>query len=370
MQKDITIYDIAEQLKISATTVSRALNNNPRINAKTREKVKQLAESLGYRHNTLAANLRKQQTKTIGVILHEVNSYFSTSVLAGIEKITTPEKFDILITHSDESSIREIANVKNLLNKRVDGIIVSLAMDTQNIDHFDPVFEREIPLVFFDRVIPDAKCTKVVIDNFQGGYDATRHLISQGCKRIAHITADLVRNVYNDRYQGYLKALKDNKIKFDKDLVKICGLNKAETTEAVTRMLEQKPDAFFIPSDFAAAVCMEILHNKGIRVPEDIAVFGFNNDMLSDLITPKLSTIDYPGLLMGEVAAKELIERIKLKRKNKNIKDQTITIPTEIILRESSIRKTPVLPKPTAAKKAKTATATGKASGTKKTVKK
>lgn len=344
MQKDITIYDIAQQLNISATTVSRALNNNPRINAKTRERVKQLAEQLGYRHNTLAANLRKQQTKTIGVILHEVNSYFATSVLAGIEKVTTPEKFDILITHSAESAEREIANVKNLMNKRVDGIVVSLAMNTKSTEHFTPVFDREIPLVFFDRVITDANCTKVVIDNFQGGYDATSHLIGQGCKRIAHITADLVRNVYNDRYKGYLKALKDNKIKFDKNLVKICGLNMTETAEAVTQMLDQKPDAFFIPSDFAAAVCMEILHNKGIRVPEDIAVFGFNNDILSDLVTPKLSTIDYPGLLMGEMAAKALIEQIQLKRKNKIMKDHIITIPTEIILRESTLRKRTDLP--------------------------
>lgn len=339
MQKEITIYDIAERLGVSATTVSRALNDNPRINKKTREKIHALAQELGYRHNTLAANLRKQQTKTIGVILHEVNSYFATSVLAGIEKVTTPEHFDILITHSAETAEREKANVKNLINKRVDGIIVSLAMHSHEIEHFSPVFERELPLVFFDRVLQGADCTKVVIDNYQGGYDATRHLIGQGCKRIAHITGDLDLNVYMDRFKGYQKALKDHKVKFDKELVKVCGLNKAETTQAVTEMLEHKPDAFFIPSDFAAAVCIEILHNKGFNVPQDIAVFGFNNDMLSDLITPKLSTIDYPGFLMGEMAAKTLIEQIKLRRKNKNVKDHTIVIPTEIILRESSIRK-------------------------------
>jgi len=339
MQKEITIYDIAERLGVSATTVSRALNDNPRINKKTREKVHQMARELGYRHNTIAANLRKQQTKTIGVILHEVNSYFATSVLAGIEKVTTPENFDILITHSAETAVREKANVKNLINKRVDGIIVSLAMHSHDTEHFTPIFEREIPLVFFDRVLQSAACTKVVIDNFQGGYDATNHLIAQGCKKIAHITGDLGLNVYMDRFKGYQKALKDHKIKFNKDLVKVCGLNKAETTQAVTEMLEQKPDAFFIPSDFAAAVCMEILRNKDVRIPQDIAVFGFNNDMLSDLITPKLSTIDYPGFLMGEMAAKTLIEQIKLRRKNKNVKDHTIVIPTEIILRESSVRK-------------------------------
>ena len=339
MQKEITIYDIAERLGVSATTVSRALNDNPRINKKTRETIHALAKELGYRHNTLAANLRKQQTKTIGVLLHEVNSYFATSVLSGIEKVTTPENFDILITHSAESAEREKANIKNLLNKRVDGIIMSRAMNAKTSDHYAPIFEREVPVVFFDRVLDDAECTKVLIDNYQGGYDATKHLISQGCKRIAHITANQDLNVYFDRFKGYKQALKDHKIKFEEDLVAVCSLSKAETSEAVLKLLEQKPDAFFISGDFSAAVCIELLHNKGIRVPEDIAVFGFNNDMLSDLITPKLSTINYPGFLMGETAAKTLLEQIKLKRKNKSFKDHTIMIPTEIILRESSIRK-------------------------------
>src|ERR1700761_449901 len=184
MDREVTIYDIAAKLKISATTVSRGLNNNPVINSKTREKIHLAAKELGYQHNTLASSLRKNESKTIGVLLHEVNSNFATSLLAGIERITTAQHYDLLIAHSAEDYEKEKANAKNLLNKRVDGLIVSLALSTQDIQHFCPFFERNIPVVFFDRVVNDAKCTKVVIDNLQCGYDATKRLISKGYKRI------------------------------------------------------------------------------------------------------------------------------------------------------------------------------------------
>ncbi|UAY50858.1 LacI family DNA-binding transcriptional regulator [Ferruginibacter albus] len=334
MDKEVTIYDIAEKLNISATTVSRGLNNNPVINSKTREKIHAIAKDLGYRHNTIASNLRKQQSKTIGVLLHEVNSNFSTSVLAGIEKTASAAGYDLLIAHSAEDSTKEKANTKNLLNKRVDGLIVSLALNTQETDHFDFFFERKIPVVFFDRVITNSKCTKVVIDNFKCGYDATFHLLKKGYKKIAHITANLTRNVYYDRLEGYKQALKEKKISFNEDLVKICSLDKEATIEAVEELLKSKPDAFFITNDFAAAVCINLLHERGLNIPKDIAVFGFNNDVLCDLITPKLSTIEYPGMQMGEVAAKELIRQIKSNNIPK--KTKTITIPSKLIIRESA----------------------------------
>ncbi|ANI88791.1 LacI family transcriptional regulator [Arachidicoccus ginsenosidimutans] len=340
MHKEITIYDIAKKLGISATTVSRGLNDNPLINKKTREKIHQTAKELGYRHNTIASNLRKRHSKTIGILLHEVNSYFVTAVLAGIEKVATAEQYDLLITHAGEDSIREIANTKNLLNKRVDGVIVSLTLSTRDIAHFNPFFERNIPVVFFDRVPGDANCSKVVIDNFKCGELATKHLIEQGCKKIAHITADLTRNVYNDRFEGYKKALEEHHIKFNKKLLQICNVsNKEETIAAVDKLLGQKPDAFFITNDFAAAVCIDVLHKKGLRVPEDIAVFGFNNDLIGDLITPRLSTIDYPGKQMGEVAAHELIKQLKSVDRHKKTSFKSIVIPSKMIIRESSLKK-------------------------------
>ena len=336
--REITIYDIAEQLNISAATVSRGLNNSPLVSKRTRDKIHKIAKEMGYRPNAIASNLRRQRSKTIGILLHELHSNFVVSVLAGIEKITTSEQYDLLITHSNEEYLREIANTKNLLNKRIDGLMVSLSLDTKNIDHFMPFFERNIPVVFFDRVPGESPCIKVVIDNLKCGYDATEHLIKQGCKRIAHITADLNRNVYNDRFEGYKNALKKHRLAFDKDLVEICDLGKDATRNAVKKLLKQKPDAFFITNDFAAAVCIEMLGQQGIKVPQDIAVFGFNNDAICELITPKLSTIDYPGVTMGELAAQELIMQIKLQDAHKNAPIKTILVPTSTIIRSSSLK--------------------------------
>ncbi|MGF7232429.1 LacI family DNA-binding transcriptional regulator, partial [Arachidicoccus sp.] len=293
----------------------------------------------GYQHNTIASNLRNRQTKTIGVIVQVLNSDFITSVLTGIEEGITKDHYDILIMNSAESGIREVANAKSLLNKRVDGVIASLALTTKNIDHFTPFFARKIPVVFFDRVIQEVPSTKVIIDNFNAGYDATAHLIAEGCTRIAHITADLQRNVYNERFLGYKKALKDNGIIFKDKLVKICKADKSEIIESVELLLKQKPDAFFVTNDFSAAVCMQVLHRKGFKIPEDIAVIGFNNDAICDLITPNLSTVNYPGILMGETAATELINQMKLKHDKENMVDKTIVIPSEIVIRASSLKK-------------------------------
>lgn len=338
MQKEVTIYDIAERLGVTASTVSRGLNNSPRVTKKTRDEIHKTATEMGYQHNTIASNLRKRQTKTIGVIVHRLDSYFITCVLTGIEKIINKAHYDILIMNSAESGVREVANAKSLLNKRVDGVIVSLALNTKNIDHFTPFLDRKIPVIFFDRVMPEVNCTKVIIDNFSSGYEATAHLIAGGRKRIAHITADLQRNVYKERFLGYKRALNDNGIIYKEKLVKICNAEKSEIVEAVEQLLKQKPDAFFVMNDFSAAICIQVLHKKGFKVPEDIAVMGFNNDILGDLVVPKLSTLDYPGELMGEIAATELINQMSLKHNRENIVDKTIVIPSEIIIRESTLK--------------------------------
>jgi len=340
MEKQVTIYDLARALNLSTATISRALDNSPLVKPPTREKIRAMAEKMGYRQNLIASNLRKQQSRTIGVLLHEVNSYFATSVLSGIEKITTKEKYDILIAHSGEDGAREVANTRNLFNKRVDGLIVSLAMTTSDTGHFDPFFEQGIPVVFFDRVIKKMPCSKIVIDNLKAGYQATTHLLDQGYRRIAHITASLERNVYEDRFKGYKKALADHNILFNPDLVATCSLNREDTLEAVDKLQEQNPDAFFITNDFAAAVCIDALQQKGIRIPGDMGVIGFNNDILGSLISPKLSTIDYPGIQMGETAAQTLIEKIKTKKNGKaSMESKNITIPSTLVIRESTGKK-------------------------------
>ena len=193
--KDITIYDIAEKLNISVATVSRALKDDPVVSKKTKKKIFELVDKIGYRTNHYARNLRTQQTNTIGVIVHELKSSFITSVLAGIEKVTTEAGYDLIITHSSESYIKEAANAKNLFHKRVDGLLASLSFDTRDLDHFQPFIDKGVPVMFFDRVEQDNNNTVVIIDNNRCGYLATQHLIEQGCKRIAHSTSSLQRKV-------------------------------------------------------------------------------------------------------------------------------------------------------------------------------
>lgn len=339
-KKEVTIYDIAQKLDLSSATVSRALQDNPAINKHTRKKIQETARELGYRHNTFASSLRKQKTNTIGVIVHELNSNFITSVLAGIEKVTTEAGYDLIIAHSSESYEKEAANAVNLFHKRVDGLIASLAFTTKGLDHYRPYEEKGIPVIFFDRVEEKSEYTKVIIDNYKAGYQATQHLIEQGCRKIVMVTANLKRNVYAQRHKGYMDALYDSGIAFDKDLVLIKDLSEQCGVEAAMQILAMKPlpDGAFITNDFSAAVCMQTLKEHNIRIPQDIAVVGFNNDAIGKIVEPQLTTIHYPGMDMGEIAARNLINHLRgvanLKHTN------TIVVRSDLIIRKSSLKKT------------------------------
>lgn len=336
--KEITIYDIARKLNISASTVSRGLQDSPEIGPKTKKKILDMAEKMEYRVNHYARNLRQQQTKTIGVIVHELRSSFITSVLAGIEKVTTEAGYDILIAHSSESSSKEIANAKNLFDKRVDGLIASLSIETENLDHFKPFSKRKIPIIFFDRVEQGKNSTLVVIDNAKCGYIATKHLIEQGCKRIVHVTSSLKRNVYSQRFKGYKEALADEKIPFKQDLLIVGDLSERSGVEAAMKMIKMKPlpDGAFITNDFVAAACMRTLKEQGVSIPNDIAIVGFNNDDIGKLIEPTLTTIDYPGEDIGEIAARNLINH--LKGISNIYQTNTITARSELVVRKSSVK--------------------------------
>ncbi len=337
-KKDITIYDIAQKLQLSSATVSRALQDNPVINAKTRNRIQAMAKQMGYRHNNFASNLRKQKTNTIGVIVHELRSNFITSVLAGIEKVTSEAGYDLLIAHSSESFEKETANALNLFHKRVDGLLASLSFDTKGLTHFDPFKEKNIPIVFFDRVEEKSDNTHVIIDNYRCGYQATQHLIEQGCKNIVLVTASLKRNVYGERHRGYKDALIDNDVPYKEDRVIVRDLTELSGVEAAEQMLRMKPrpDGAFITNDFSAAVCMQTLKEHGIRIPEDIAIVGFNNDPIAKIIEPQLTTIDYPGYNMGEIAARNLVNHLTgvsgIEHTN------TIVIRSDLVVRGSSMR--------------------------------
>jgi len=336
--KEITIYDIARKLSISSATVSRGLKDHPAINRQTKKKIQDTAKALGYRHNSFASSLRKQTSNTIGILVHELNSNFITSVLAGIEKITAEAGYDLLIAHSSESFEKEAANALNLFHKRVDGLIASLSFDTKNLDHFLPFEEKGIPIVFFDRVEENSDNNKVIIDNYKCGYQATVHLINQGCKKIVLVTATLSRNVYEQRYKGYVDALHDNGMELEKKLVLIKDLSEDCGKEAAIEIMKMKPmpDGAFITNDFSAAVCMQTLKEHGIRIPEDIAIVGFNNDAISKMIEPQLTTINYPGIEMGETAARNLIDHLKGLTHIKLT--QKIVMQSELIIRGSSLR--------------------------------
>jgi LacI family transcriptional regulator len=336
-KKELTIYDLAERLNISVATVSRALNNDPTVSKKTKRKVCELAEAMGYRKNNFASGLRMQKTNTIGIIVHELNSHFIASVLSGIEKVMAAAQYIIIIGHSSESAATEIANANNLFHKRVDGLIVSLAYDTVNLDHYDPFIKRGIPIVFFDRVRKDAPGIKVIIDNVKAGYDATAHLIQQGCRKVMHITGNLAQNVYADRLDGFRKALQENNLPDEHGRVIVTDLSEKAGVEVATQIMEMKarPDGLFFANDLCAAVCMKSLKDAGIRIPQDIAVVGFNNDTVSRLVEPQLTTINYAGREMGEVAAGNLIAQLSSSSERS---DYTVTLASQLMIRGSSSR--------------------------------
>lgn len=339
MEKEVTIYDIAKELSISPTTVSRALNDHPAVNVNTKQRIFKTANQMGYRSNMFASNLRSQRTHAIGVIVPRLNSTFMSSVIAGMEKVANEAGYNLVISQSLETVEKEIANAKTLFNSRVDGLLISLAYDTENIDHLEPFIKKDIPILFYDRVFEHEKITGIVIDNIQAGYKATQHLIEQGCKDIIHITGNLKRNVYADRLKGYKYALMDNGIAFNESSVIVNNLSEEAGIEAAQQILKGKtlPDGIFVANDSCAISCMKTLMQKGVGIPDDIAVVGFNNDPICRIVEPNLSTIDYPGFEMGEVSVRNLIHRME--GLDDNIITNTITLRSDLIVRESSLKK-------------------------------
>jgi len=340
MQKDVTIYDLAKELNLSPATISRGLKKSSVLNKNTVSRILEKAEEMGYRHNNFASNLRNKRTHTIGIIVPRLNSYFMTSVLTGIEDIASKEGYHIIISQSLEKRELEKSNANTMFNKRVDGLLISLAYDTKDIDHLQPFFDKHIPVVFFDRAFPTEHSTCVVINNQDAAYKAVRHLIEQGCKRIMHLGGNLLRDVYADRLKGYKQALEENNIPYNDELVHICRLGEQDGYDAANAILsmktEERPDAVFCANDISAVYCMSRLKEHGIKIPEDIAFAGFNNDAVSRVIEPKLTTIDYPGYNIGEAAASALINT--LKGDVTTIKTTKLVLQASLLVRDSSKR--------------------------------
>ncbi len=336
MEKKITIYDLAKELNVSPGTISRSLNNHPSISKKTKDKVVLKANELGYKVNKFAVNLRTQKSNTIGVIIPKLDSYFMSTLLAGVEKVANEAGYNLIISQSLESMEKEKLNAKTLYNSGIDAILVSLAFNTENYDHFTPFIKSKIPLIFMDRVHVLPNCPTIVIDNVQAGYDATDHLIQQGCKNIIVITGNLKRNVYADRVLGYKKALKANKHKFSTDCIFETTMEPKNTSDVLDyiKNMDEPVDGLFILADSFAAHCIKELKKENYNIPEDLKIVGFNNDPISVLVTPTLSTIEYPGYNMGLLAGESIINQIK---GNINLQEtNAISLRHKLIVRESS----------------------------------
>lgn len=337
--KEVTMHEVAQKARVSTATVSRAFSKTSQINKKTQRKVLQAATELGYRMNHFARNLRNLQTNTIGVIVHELRSYFIISVLAGIEKVATKAGYDLLITHSTENLEKERANVRNLYDKRVDGVIASLSFETKDLEHFKLFREKKIPLVFFDRVEDDDTNSVVIIDNYKCGYAATKHLIEQGCKNIALVTSSLNRNVYSERCRGYKDALENCNIGSVSTRIIISDLKEESAINAANELmrLDPMPDGVFVTNDFIAAIIMKTLKQNDYKIPEDIAIVGFNNDSISRLVEPALTTINYPGEEIGKIAATQLLNYLN---GNDSLElPQKLIAHSGLIVRESSLHR-------------------------------
>jgi LacI family transcriptional regulator len=342
MKKEITIYDIADSIGFSPTTVSRALNNHPRVKENTKIKIFEAAAKLGYQSNIFASNLRRKHTFNIGVIVPRLNSPFQSSALAGMEKVASQAGYNLIISQSLESLDKEIANTKTMFNSRVDGLLVSLAADTEAIDHFEPFFKKEIPVIFFDRVPQQNYGMGVVIDNEKAAFAATSHLIEQGCQRIAHALGNLKINVYADRLRGYKQALEAFGIPHQSEDVILTDLSEEAGEKIVSQLMKLTPlpDGLMVSNDSCAASCLVALKKRGIRVPEEIALLGFNNDVISRMVEPNLTTVSYPGFQIGEVAMEKLLQKLVADESGLQQEKELITLPFNLLIRASTLRQT------------------------------
>jgi LacI family transcriptional regulator len=338
IQKEYTIYDIAKELNTSASTVSRALKNHPAISIVMREKIQQLAIDKGYQLNTFAQNLRTRKTRTIGLIVPHIESYFVASVVGGIEKVLNENNYNLIISQSFETSEKEITNSNTMFHNRVDGLLVSVTGDSTQILHLQKFLEKNIPVVLFDRASKEIDCIQIVIDNFNAAYQAVSHLIKQGCKNIVHIAGNQNSMVYYNRFKGYKQALLDNNLPFYSENVLTIGLNTYSGAKAAEEILKlgKKIDGVFAANDSSAIACMSVLKDGGIKIPQNICIVGFNNDPMTKYVEPKLTTIDYPGKTMGEMAANKLLTLLNSDKQK--IQNEIVTLDFELIVRESSRR--------------------------------
>ncbi|MBC6426991.1 MAG: LacI family DNA-binding transcriptional regulator [Ekhidna sp.] len=335
-RQNVTIKDIAKELGISPSTVSRALKDHFEISQETKDAVKRVAEVLNYQPNSFALSLRYSRSHTIGVIVPEIVHFFFSTVISGIEDVAQARGYNIILTQSNESLEREMANIQTLFNNRVDGVLVSLSRESHDNNHIESVMQKGLPVVFFDRVAQGIECSKVIVDDCLGGYQATQHLIRQGYKRIAHLAGPGTLNIAYQRLEGYKKAHEEEGLEIDEDLIVFNKIsNEDETHDAVYDLLKKKnPDALFASTDMAAIRAIKTAQEYGKSIPVDFGVVGFSNWQFTSLTSPSISTIEQPGFEMGQHAAELLIKEVESEAEE--VTFESIKLPTGLIVRESS----------------------------------
>ena len=338
--KNATLKDIANELNISITTVSKALKNYTDVSEKTKNSVLKLAEKLNYKPNSFAVNLRTKESKVIGLIVPDIVHHFFSKIVSAVVKEATKNGYMVITLQSYELFANEKKQIEMLLDKRVDGILISLSNETHSLDHLQKVIDSKIPLVVFDKISKLLNCSKVVINDREAAYNATTHLINLGYKKIAHFRGSLNPQNSIDRFLGYKKALLDHNLEFDNSLVYICpnnddfndGYNNAKKLLSNLKDVE----AVFAVTDLIAIGALKCFHDNNIKVPEDIAIIGFSDWFMSSVTTPTLSTVHQPASKIGKQAFKLFLEELTAHKNGENYNFKTVVLPTKIVPREST----------------------------------
>ena len=337
--KKATIHEIAKALGLDGSTVSRALNNSERVKPKTKKRVLDMAKEMGYTPNKLASNLRRNKSNTIGVVVPRIERYFFSSTIAGIEETAYAAGYNVIICQSHEKLGRERKIIKNLMANQVDGILISVTIETDQNNHLSDCFAKGTPLVFFDRHVDGMEQTgKVVLDDERGGFEATEHLIQKGCKKIAHFTSPLQVEIYKNRLKGYKRALKKYGISYDENIVFVSELLKKDGFRLAQKVFEEFDgvDGIFSANDFAAIGATRYFKENGIEVPKEIAISGFSNEPTTAVMEPSLTTVDQSGAEIGRLACNLLLCHIT--EGDKFDIDKTVMMAPKLIVRDSTNR--------------------------------
>ncbi len=331
-----TITDIAQALNITASTVSRALNGHPSISKETRAAVVAKAKQMQYRPNHLAAALRSGRSFTVGIVVPAADRSFFGKVIRGIEDEVGKAGYSVIVCQTHDNYEKEKQVLETLMRSRVDGIIASLGKNSRVLDHYRRLKEHGLPLILFDNTDPTLGVSQVVIDDYRGAFLAVKHLIDQGCQRIAHFAGPQHTGLYVERYRGYKAALAEHNIPFQEELVVHCPSEVARGREAAARIwaLPIRPDGLFSSSDYAALGAMQYLKEQGAKLPEDLAIVGFSNEPFTSYIEPALTTVDQHNRSMGQNAAQLFLKEIS----SDNATRKETVLQPELIIRKSSLR--------------------------------